>query len=325
MTPGRRARWTALGVVVGAALLYGLLPRLHGVREAIDQARSGSGWWMALATALEICSFAGYALLFGAVFGGGRIDRGAAWLITLAGVAATRLLNAGGAGGIALTAWALRRAGRDARTATADMTAFLLLLYAVYMAGLVLAGGGLLLGVLPGDAPVALAVPAVLLGASALVVVPLLGLVPRRMPRDGRGPRARRLVEVLDGIPGGVRRALRITRTRDRRLLGAVAWWAFDIGALWATLHAFGGGLPAAELVLAYFVGTLGNLLPLPGGVGGVEGGIIGALNACGVDLGTAVVAVLAYRLVSLWLPAAAGVGTLPVLRRRMRDWPGPP
>lgn len=325
MTPGRRARWTAVGVVVGAAVLYGLLPRLDGVRDAIDQARTGSGWWMALATGLEVCSFAGYALLFAAVFGGDRIDRAASWLITLAGVAATRLLNAGGAGGIALTAWALRRAGRDARTATADITAFLLLLYAVYMTGLVVAGGGLLLGVLPGDAPVALAVPALLLGTAALVVVPLLGLVPRHAPRDGRGPRAQRIAEILDGIPGGVRRALRIVRTRDRRLLGALAWWAFDIGALWAALHAFGGGLPVAELVLAYLVGTLGNLLPLPGGVGGVEGGIIGGLNACGVDLGTAVVAVLAYRLVSLWLPAAAGVLALPALRRRMRDWPGPP
>ena len=50
----------------------------------------------------------------------------------------------------------------------------------------------------------------------------------------------------------------------------------------------------------------LGNLLPLPGGIGGVEGGMIGAFAAFNVDAGLAVVAVLAYRAFTFWLPTAA-------------------
>ena len=114
-----------------------------------------------------------------------------AWLITLSGVAATRILAAGGAGGVALTAWALGRDGRHAEETTTEMTSFLLLLYAVYMAALVVAGGGLLLGALPGNAPVALAGAGFVLGASALIFVPLLGLIPLR---TAIGPAAQRSV-----------------------------------------------------------------------------------------------------------------------------------
>ena len=51
----------------------------------------------------------------------------------------------------------------------------------------------------------------------------------------------------------------------------------------------------------------LGNLLPLPGGVGGVDGGMIGAFAAFGVDFGLAAVAVLTYRGFAFWLPTIPG------------------
>jgi len=52
-----------------------------------------------------------------------------------------------------------------------------------------------------------------------------------------------------------------------------VAWWGFDIATLWASFHAFGQAPPFSVLVMAYFIGMFGNLLPLPGGIGGVDGG----------------------------------------------------
>ena len=60
--------------------------------------------------------------------------------------------------------------------------------------------------------------------------------------------------------------------------------------------HAFGTPPPFTVIWMAYFVGMLGNLLPLPGGIGGVEGGMIGAFAAFGVDFDLAVLAVLSYR-----------------------------
>src|SRR5207244_6090498 len=85
----------------------------------------------------------------------------------------------------------------------------------------------------------------------------------------------------------GVRTAVSLIRSREAGVLGAPAWWGFDICVLWAMFHAFGSAPPFTVIWMAYFVGTLGNLLPLPGGLGGVEGGMIGAVVACGagVDL----------------------------------------
>ena len=58
---------------------------------------------------------------------------------------------------------------------------------------------------------------------------------------------------------------------------------------------------------MAYFVGMLGNLLPLPGGIGGVDGGMIAALIGFGVPGGLAIAAVLSYRAFSFWLPTVPG------------------
>jgi uncharacterized protein (TIRG00374 family) len=74
-------------------------------------------------------------------------------------------------------------------------------------------------------------------------------------------------------------------------------------------------------LVQGFFIGMLGNLLPLPGGVGGVEGGMIGAFAAFGVDSGLAVVAVLVYRAFTFWLPLLPGVIAYFRLRRTVEAW----
>jgi uncharacterized protein (TIRG00374 family) len=73
--------------------------------------------------------------------------------------------------------------------------------------------------------------------------------------------------------------------------------------------------------VMGYFLGTLGSLLPLPGGIGGVEGGMIGAFAAFGMPAGRAVVAVLAYRAISFWLPTLPGIGGYVGLRSTVRGW----
>ncbi len=110
---------------------------------------------------------------------------------------------------------------------------------------------------------------------------------------------------------------------RDRRvgLLGAVAYWGFDIAVLGLSFRAFGSVVPIAVLVIGYFLGTLGSLLPLPGGIGGVEGGMIGAFAAFGVPGSTAVVAVLAYRAISFWLPTLPGIIGYISLRSTVRTW----
>ena len=164
-----------------------------------------------------------------------------------------------------------------------------------------------------------------------MVIAVAIAFVPTDLQRRlsgfaaGEG-RFARLVEQLAQAPGGRRRracATRSThlRSRDPALLGAVLFWAFQIAVLWAAFHAFGDAPPLAVLIQGFFVGMLGNLLPMPGGVGGVEGGMIGAFAAFGVDSGLAVVAVLVYRAFTFWLPLVPGVIAYFRLRRTVDGW----
>jgi uncharacterized protein (TIRG00374 family) len=289
-------------------------------------------WWLGLGVALEFCSFGGYVALFRAVFvrGESRIDWRESYQITMAGLAATRLFAAGGAGGIALTAWALRRSGMDGRTVACRMIAFLALLYGVYMATLVLVGLGLYLGVFPGSAPFAITVVPAIFGAAVIGIFLAVSLLPSDFGalvarwRSG-GHRLTRIAASLAAAPAtaatGVRTAISLARKRDPYLLGAVAWWGFDISVLWACFHAFGDAPPQAVIVMAYFVGMLGNTLPLPGGIGGVDGGMIGAFTAFGVPVEISVVSVLAYRGIAFWLPTLPGAVAYLQLRRTVHRW----
>ncbi|HSD81027.1 MAG TPA: flippase-like domain-containing protein, partial [Solirubrobacteraceae bacterium] len=139
------------------------------------------------------------------------------------------------------------------------------------------------------------------------------------------GGRLARLWQRLAALPAtlsaGVRISLRGVAERDLAIVGAILYWAFNIAVLWAAFRAFGDAPSLGVLVMGYFVGMLGNLLPLPGGVGGVDGGMIGAFLAFGVDDGLAVVAVLTYRAFAFWLPTLPGAAAYLQLRRTVARW----
>jgi putative heme transporter len=327
----RRVLGSIVFVVSTLACLYFVLPKLLGLRDTWNRLQQGNVWWLALAAVLEICSFFGYVALFRLVFvrGGGRIGWRASYQITMAGVAATRLFASAGAGGIALTAWAVRRSGMEARVVACRMIAFLALLYGVYMAALVIAGLGLYFGIFPGPAPFAITVVPAVFGAAVIAIFLAVSLVPgdfdrlvKRWTSGGRvGHWVSRLATAPAAAASGIRTAIVLVRSRDPNVLGAVVWWGFDIAVLWACFHAFGGAPPTAVIVMSYFVGMLGNTLPLPGGIGGVDGGMIGAFTAFGVPVQLAVVAVLAYRGFSFWLPTIPGGVAYFQLRRTVARW----
>jgi uncharacterized protein (TIRG00374 family) len=313
-------------MVILVAALYVGLPRIAGLDETWGRLAEGDPWWLVMAVLLEAGSYGGYVLLFRGVLvrPGSRIGWRESYEITMAGVAATRLLAAGGLGGIALTGWALDRSGMRRTEVLQRLTTFYVALYGIYMLALVLVGVGLHSGVLSGPAPFGLTVIPAVFGAFVIVAALALSLLPRDLERRVR-PRAARIVSyaaaAAAAIGSGVRGAVRLVRARNPALLGALAWWGFDIGVLWACLHAFGEPPPPAVLVMAYFTGMLGNLLPLPGGIGGVEGGMIAALIAFGVPGGLAVVAVLSYRAFAFWLPTIPGAIAYLQLRHTVDRW----
>ncbi|HEX4343924.1 MAG TPA: lysylphosphatidylglycerol synthase transmembrane domain-containing protein [Solirubrobacteraceae bacterium] len=323
-----------LCVLLAATIAFMIVvaPQLGDIEEKGKRVSQGDPWWLAVALAFTVLSFGGYVAMFRGVFVGHstRIDLSASYQITMAGLAATRLLAAGGAGGIALTAWALRRAGMDRRRVADKTLAFLILTYAVYMAALVVVGFGLYFGVLGGRAPFGITVVPAILGLLIIAVGLGLARVPpdlqRRLEgfaqRGGRLARwAQRLAHAPAAFSSGMREAVFHARRRDPALLGAIAYWGFSIATLWACFHAFGDPPPWAVIVMAYFVGFLGNLLPLPGGIGGVDGGMIGAFLAFDVDGKLTVLAVLSFRVLAFWLPTIPGAIAYFQLRRTVARW----
>jgi len=325
-------------VLIGVGFLYFVLPQLAGAGKTVHRLAGGDKWWIAIGVLFELLSFAGYVVLFRSVFvvtartpaSAQRIGWRESYEITMAGLVATRLFAAAGAGGVALTAWALRRSGMAPRLVACRMVAFMVLLYVIYAGSLLLDGVGLGSGLFPGGGSLAITLVPAIVATILFAVAGALALVPgdleRRLQRGASGSgRAKqwltRAATASALAASGVRTAIDLVRTRDPGLLGAPAWWGFDIAVLWAMFHAFGSPPPFTVIWMAYFVGMLGNLLPLPGGFGGVEGGMIGALVAFGVDFRLTVLAVLSYRAISFWLPTFPGIVAYFQLRRTVARW----
>jgi uncharacterized protein (TIRG00374 family) len=319
-------------LLASVAALYFLLPQLAGLDDTWNRINDGRPVWTIAALLLTVGMFVGYVAMFRGVFvrAGSRIGWRASYQITMAGLAASRLFAAGGAGGLVLTAWALRRSGMRKRTVADKTIAFLVLTYLPYAIAVVICGFGLHWGLFSGEDPFSLtfvpAVVALILLAFAFAIAFIPTDLERRMaPMAKRDDKLGRVMRQLATVPAatsaGVRDAIDHLRSRDPALFGAVLYWAFQIAVLWAAFHAFGDSPPLAVLVQAFFIGMLGNLLPIPGGVGGVEGGMIGAFAAFGVDSGLAVVAVLVYRAFTFWLPLLPGVIAYFRLRRTVEGW----
>ncbi len=323
----------AIFVVLCIGFLAFVLPQIAGLGDTWQQVKQGEPGWLLIAGLFTILSFGGYVALFQGVYvsGGLRLTFAESYQITMAGLAATRVFAAGGAGGIALTAWALRRAGMP-RRAVADQTlAFLTLTYAVYMIALVVCGLGLYLGIFPGSDDWAITLLPACIGGALIVVGLLASLTPPDLQQRLEGfARSHGLVaRVLQkaanlpaAISAGVRISIRHIRAGDPALVGSIAYWGFNIAVLWASFKAFGHAPPWAVIVMGYFVGMLANLLPLPGGVGGVDGGMIGAFVAFGGESkDTIVVAVLTYRLFAFYLPTLPGALAYLQLRKTVARW----
>jgi uncharacterized membrane protein YbhN (UPF0104 family) len=117
----------------------------------------------------------------------------------------------------------------------------------------------------------------------------------------------------------GVDEAIALLRAHSFGVVvGSFAYMAFDIAALGFGFAAVGPAPTFGVLVLGYLIGQLGNLIPVPGGIGGTEGALIGIFALYGVDLTQATAAVLIYRLFQLLIPALLGAPAFVLLRRKL-------
>lgn len=332
----RRHKRAATSLLLGAVVfgfIYYVLPQIVGLSATLQRLRNGNPWWLGLGVPLEALSIAAYVALFRGVFSpsDARIGWTASYQITMAGGAATKLFAAAGSGGVALTVWALRASGLASATVAQEMVCFEIVNYAVYMLALAICGFGLWIGLFAGSAPVWLTLVPALFGLVVIALVlsmrwlasPAERFMVKREERSHKRASRwwHRAASVPRALQDGLASASELVRGGDRSWLSAVPAWGFEIGILWASFRAFGSSPPVAVVIMGFYVGTLANTLPLPGGIGGVEGGMIGAFIGFGVDGSLAVLAVLAYRTISYWLPLLPeGVAYLQ-LRRTVGDW----
>jgi uncharacterized membrane protein YbhN (UPF0104 family) len=305
-----------VGLVAILVLVVVLAPGLGEVRERLGDAAPG---WLAVAVALEGLSCGSYLLMFRPVFCR-RMSWRTSAQIAWSELAAGSLVPASGAGGLALGAWILHRGGMPADRIARRSVAFFLIKSSVNFVAVAVLGTVMAVGLVGPDRTWLLtALPAAL----AVAVIALVLAIPRLGPGSDPGPDASRLrravVAARRALIGGTAEAVEILRSRDLPVVaGAIGYWAFDNAVLWATFQAFGADVPISIVMMGYLIGQLGGLLPLPGGVGGIDGGLIGTLIVYGAPAAETAAAVLAYRVILFWLPLIGGAIAFAFLRRAL-------
>jgi uncharacterized membrane protein YbhN (UPF0104 family) len=295
-------------------LVAALAPGLDEVRARLTDADPA---WLALGVLLEGLSCASYVLMFRPVFCPLASWRTSAE-IGLSELAVGSLVPASGAGGLALGAWILHRAGMPDERIARRSVAFFLIKSSVNFVAVAVVGAVMALGLAgPHRSLWLTALPAAL---SAVVIVAVIAL-----PRLGDGPEPepeqpkprRWLRQARRAVVEGAREAVTILRSGNVLVIGgAFGYWAWDNAVLWATFHAFGTSVPLTVVLMGYLIGQLGGLLPIPGGVGGIDGGLIGTLVVYGAPAAATAAAVLAYRVILFWLPLIVGTAAFASLRR---------
>jgi uncharacterized membrane protein YbhN (UPF0104 family) len=302
-----------LAVLVLAALLA---PGLGEVRERLGEAAPG---WLAIAVALEALSCGSYLLMFRPVFCR-RMSWRTSAQIAWSELAAGSLVPASGAGGLALGAWILHRGGMPADRIARRSVAFFLIKSSVNFVAVAALGTLMAVGLVgPHRSLLLTALPAAL----SVAVIVLVLAIPRLGPGRDPGPDASRLrraaVAARRAVIGGTAEAVEILRSRDLPVVaGAIGYWAFDNAVLWAAFQAVGADVPISVVMMGYLIGQLGGLLPLPGGVGGIDGGLLGTLVVYGAPAAETAAAVLAYRVILFWLPLLGGAVAFALLRRAL-------
>lgn len=325
------SRWLRRGLVVvslGFLIRMGMA-NLPEIRHAAGELLTRSWWMVLLALMLEVVWTFSLANVYRAslLAFGGSLGRRQAVRVSMGAFSLSRILPGGGAAGSVFAAKEMISLGNPVPRTIASM------LVSWWVSMLTLAavvGMGTAIGIPEGHVdPAHVIGPAVVGGV--LVLLGAVVFVSLRYERS----RAR----IVSGFAKAGSRLRVEASSRDwdevatssvviRRFIPLLGWailsWVADAAALWVMFLGFGVRLHPAVLLVGYGLANLINALPelTPGWLGVMESALAAAYAALGIPVGVAVVAVLCYRLVSYWLPVAAGAGPALGLLRGHRPSP---
>jgi uncharacterized membrane protein YbhN (UPF0104 family) len=296
-----------LAILIGALVLA-----VPGLRDVGDRIADVNPWWIVAAIVLEVSSCVGFVLAFQHVFS--RAPMMLATRIAFSELAFAAILPVGGAGGIAIGAYVVRAKGGSLRRFMERSAVLFLLTSAVNAATLTIAGLLVGIGILHAPHSILLGLVPGLVGISAFVV---FGSLPWLAGRYAGHDDAGRLTRWLRTTAQVVTDTIGELRRPTWRLGGAVAYLWCDVAMMWVAFRAFGDPLPIGPMTLAFIIGYLGNILPVPGGIGALDGGLTGALILYGAHPAAAVIV---YHAIVLWIPALLGTIAFMRLRRTLSD-----
>ena len=314
-------------LTLAAVGLYLVSPNIVSLFSQLPRLRSIAWFWAVLVVALETASFACYWGMLRVMV------NEKSWFVAattqMASNAFSRLIPGGAASGGSASYRMLIAAGVPRARIVTALTSAALISNAVLLALPVLAVPAIFSGA-PVDrtllraAQIGGIVFLLIIGVGALLLftdgpLEVLGTLWQRLRNRAlrrRRPPVSNVVATLKYERNLIRRV--IGHRWWEALLYAAGNWLFDLGALLAALGATGARPRASLVLLAYVVAALLGMIPItPGGLGFVDLGLIATLPLAGIPAGTAVLATLAYRLVSYWLPIPMGIGAYALFRRR--------
>ena len=301
-------------LILAGALVAGLLlavPGLKGVATTVSHMKAP---WVVVAILLEVLSCAGYVVAFLQVFNRAPFRVGAQ--VALSEEAFGAAVSLGGVGSLAVGGWLMVERGSDPVRIAERSAVLFLYTSAINVITLILAGLGLFLG-LPGPSSPLLSIVPAAVGAVVLV---LFLLLPRYVDRIVRRVQPGRLHTFLTETATSVRDTKQLLRRPDWRLIGAIGYLWFDIAVLFACFAAAGHVPPLAPVVLAYQIGYISNFIPVPGGIGVLDGSLIGMLVLYGIGGTVATAATLVYHAIALWVPAVWGTIAFVVLQKSKKQ-----
>jgi undecaprenyl-diphosphatase len=324
----RVLRWVALAVSIGV-FFYIVLLAIPGIRNSASALRNLNPFWVVVALGLEVAANLCLPQVYreAIIRLGGRLDFRRALKTSMAMFTIAHVLPAGGAAGSVVGAREFTASGVDTATATTAVVIAPALAMGV-LGGIVFFGSGASL--FRGDLP-----PAYIAGIIVvLAIVAALELAGARAV--GSRPFRSALFKLVESVTAKLRIRINLSSLRAsvdamaekmpnfRELRPLFAWsaanWLFDAAALWVLFLGFGYRMHIGVLLVGYGIANLASALPVtPGGLGFVEAGLAGAYAAFGAPGGVVVVTVLAYRLLSYWLPIAAGAPFYLQAARRAR------
>lgn len=303
--PRRSVR--VLGVAILGVVSVGVLLWVAPPSQVIDSIGDMSPAWLLAAVGLEIGSCLSYVVVFRRFFPEPprAVSRQVAWISMGAGA----VLPGGNVSSAAATGWLLRDHGIGARRLVERCGALLcfLTLFGFFVNGI--AGAFLLVGI--GRGPHDLAHS----GIPILVSLSVIGLAVAAMI-IGRRYHARAPAPVR-AVAASLQGAWESLWNPHWRMLGAAGFLCLDMAALWAACRATGHPLGPLALAVAYCIGYLATMVPIPAGLGVLDSGLAGALVLYGFSPAAAVGSVLVYHAISVWVPGLGGlVAWLPTRAR---------